>query len=614
MNTSKKDNSKKRRLSIQKKNIFDFYSAKKTKKQVYTTKNVEIVTLTSDEEEESHSKELHFGDDGDDITFIKEERSVKAEILLKNTTLQEPVNTKNEAERLNFALNTVVLKTDLNDKANIYRPAVLPSHEGNVEINAKPIPSYRVHSFPSQDNKAADNITVDYFPKIAVTKYHFISHLHADHHVGFSKKWLSNNPEAIIVLSYQNYLPFLYKFNLVNYKSLKKPLSDDFKATTDRILVVGEDSPLTIFLNSFDDTKLVVKTLDANHCIGAVLLWIEYYDGDGVFRERILHTGDFRYSPAQMLPCLKGHKFDKIFLDTTYLSPIWNFTPKDELLELVFKFMHDKLLPTIMDRWFHKNNLIQKTLDSFFHVSIDDKTVKTVIVLGSYTIGKEFLAAGLSKKFKNCPVILDKLGFRASFDLPSGNFIRSIDFQADITEQLKTHDVVIFLGSIRDSNNIKKELKLYLVEKHYNKLLTISISLSGWNFYKWKNSFQDLDSVESLPSFNTNTCTDILHDFNSNAYVKKRFNIEEITNSNLIFKEDFDLDLNNLPKWIIKHDKDNKVIFWKLSYSDHSSYKELSAFCEDLNYDEIIPTVNNHKSELLSYHLKLWKMCNKIKK
>ncbi|XBW35063.1 hypothetical protein QEN19_000626 [Hanseniaspora menglaensis] len=592
--------SNKRKNLTRNKNIFDFYSLKRQKTLTHRSeKSVSYITLSSDDEDKYNNE----------ITILKEEKLEKTQAV----TCKIGQNDINVHDETSFEFKTNILKADLNLKETFFRPNI--SHTKNIITkNERPIPSYRVHSFPFLSEEFSDKITIDYFPKFPVTKYHFISHLHSDHHVGFSKKWLTSNPETIIVLGKKNYLPFLYKFNLVNYKSEVKPLESDYFNITNRILVVPDDYPLTLYFSVDDQRHIVIKSVDANHCIGAILFVIEYYDSAGLFLEKILHTGDFRFNSNKMLSSLKGQKFSKVYLDTTYISPIWNFTPKDKLLELVSNFMHNKLMPTIMNEWFNKKSLIQKTLDSFFTISIDNKKVKTLIALGSYTIGKEFLAAGLSEKFYNCPVILDKGGFRAVFELPNKNFIKSSDFQTDIIECFKSHDFVIYLGSIRDAGNIKNELKLYKVEKFFNKLLTISISLSGWNYYKWKNFFQELDDVDLLPSFNSNTCLKILKEFNNNEYVKRRFQLEEIYNSDMIFNDEFELNLNDLPKWIIKHDKQNKIVFWKLSYSDHSSYKELSECCVNLDYDQIIPTVNDHKAELIKYHVNLWKMCNSIKK
>lgn len=94
----------------------------------------------------------------------------------------------------------------------------------------------------------------------------------------------------------------------------------------------------------------------------------------------------------------------------------------------------------------------------------------------------------------------------------------------------------------------------------------------------------------------------------------KKYDLDEVFNSDLIFDDNFEVDLEKLPKWIITQEKLNRIVYWKLSYSDHSSYKELSQCCTELNYGEIIPTVNTHSMELLEYHMNLWKLCNISKK
>ena len=120
-----------------------------------------------------------------------------------------------------------------------------------------------------------------------------------------------------------------------------------------------------------------------------------------------------------------------------------------------------------------------------------------------------------------------------------------------------------------------------------------------------------MEKVEELPVVNENNCHRILEEFNDNSFVKRKFELDKIYNSDLIFADDFNLDMENLPKWIIKQDKLNRIVYWKLSYSDHSTYTELSQCCTELKYGKIIPTVNTHNMELLEYHMRLWKLCNK---
>lgn len=589
-------------LKIKQTNITDFY---KTKNQVISkSKKEEYISLITDDEPSECENDLIILeekikpiDDHDEESHLK--KSTKSQFFKANEN--EVVNKYDENL---FDEKRAILLQNLKEKPDIYRPIL--NEDILINDSSQRIPSYRIHQFP----ECEDKITIDFFPKNSQTVYHFISHLHSDHHVGFSKKWLAQNPNAIIVFGEENYLPFLYKFNIVNFKSKVKDLEEDYEAITSRILVIRKNKPLKLFLNK-GDSYILVKTLNANHCIGACLLLFEYYDEFNQLKETVLHTGDFRYNSKMMLPKLKNIYFDKIYLDTTYKSPVWNFTPKEELLDKVSDFLQLKLKPAIIDNWFQKGR-IQRTLDTFVkNITFDKKSLKTLIVLGSYTIGKEFLASGISSKLNDCPILLDRDGFRSLYNLPkNGNFIISNDVVNDLINSFKDHDIVVYLGSIGNPKEIKQKLKLFNVEKLFGKMITICISLSGWNFYNWKNFFQDMEIVEELPIVNESNCFRVLEEFNDNSYVKRKYQLDEIFNSDLIFDDNFEVDLENLPKWIITQDKLNRIVYWKLSYSDHSSYKELSQCCTELKYGEIIPTVNTHNMELLDYHINLWKLCN----
>ncbi|KAF0266856.1 hypothetical protein FOG48_04041 [Hanseniaspora uvarum] len=586
------------------KNITDFYTAKNENSVVFKTHKTEYVSLITDDEAIESE---------DDVVILKENVKLSVEDdentqpTLKKHILKvkEDENVKIYDEALYEEKKALLLK-DLQQKATSFKPSF--EEEIEYKSNSKHVPEYRIHKFPDSEDK----VTIDYFPKNSQTIYHFISHLHSDHHVGFSKKWLTENPHAVLVLGEENYLPFFYKFNISNFKSKIKALEEDYELMASRILVVRKNEPLKLYFNK-SNSHIVITTLNANHCIGACLLLIKYYNEAGELKETILHTGDFRYNSKMMLPRLKDVYFDKIYLDTTYKSPVWNFTPKVELLNKVSLFLQQKLKPAIVENWFYKGNRIQRTLDTFVkNITFDKKSLKTLIILGSYTIGKEFLASGLSQKMNDCPIIVDKEGFRSIYNLPTnGNFVKSTDITKDLIDNFKNNDTVLYLGSIGNPKEIKQKLKLFNVEKIFGKMITICISLSGWNFYKWKNFFQDMEKVEELPVVNSSNCHRILEEFNDNSFIKRKYDLEEIFNSDLIFDDGFKLDMENLPKWIITQDKLNRIVYWKLSYSDHSSYKELSECCTELNYGKIIPTVNTHSMDLLEYHMRLWRLCKK---
>lgn len=592
-------------LKVKQKNITDFYKKKNEISLTSRSKKEEYISLITDDESSACENDLIIVKER--IKPVYEESQLKSCFKSQFFKANENEVVSKYDENLFEEKKAVLLKI-LNEKPDVYRPTLKEEFQPNESFQK--IPSYRIHQFP----ECEDKITVDFFPKSPQTIYHFISHLHSDHHVGFSKKWLVENPHAILVFGEENFLPFLYKFNIVNFKSKVKGLEDDYEAITSRILVIRKNKPLKLFFNK-GNSYIFIKTLNANHCIGACLLIFEYYNKMGQLKETVLHTGDFRYNSKMMLPKLRNIYFDKIYLDTTYKSPVWNFTPKDELLEKVSDFLQLKLKPAIIDNWFQKGR-IQRTLDTFVkNITFDKKSLKTLIVLGSYTIGKEFLASGLSNKLDGCPILLDKDGFRSLYNLPKkGNFKVSTDVANDLKESFKDHDTVLYLGSIGNPKEIKQKLKLFNVERLFGKMITICISLSGWNFYKWKNFFQDMENVEELPIVNKSNCFRVLEEFNDNSYIKRKYQLDEIFNSDLIFDDDFEVDLEKLPKWILTQDKLNRIVYWKLSYSDHSSYKELSQCCTELSYGEIIPTVNTHSMELLEYHMNLWKLCNISKK
>ncbi|CAH8360946.1 unnamed protein product [Eruca vesicaria subsp. sativa] len=167
---------------------------------------------------------------------------------------------------------------------------------------------------------------------------YFLTHFHADHYIGLTKAW-SHGPIYCSSLTSR-----LLRLSLYVNPSFIHPLEIDVEYTINGIKVT---------------------LIEANHCPGAALIHFRLLDGTCY-----LHTGDFRASKQmQTHPLLFNRRVHVLYLDTTYCNPRYKFPSKEDVLSYVVRITKEFLR----------------------------KQPRTLIVVGSYSIGKECVYLAIAK-------------------------------------------------------------------------------------------------------------------------------------------------------------------------------------------------------------------------
>lgn len=230
-------------------------------------------------------------------------------------------------QKMTFAEPTSTVKNDRSNPNN-WRKIFPPRKRFNIEQQeqntcGKKCPYYK--KIPGT-TFAVDAFSYGNIPGI---QHYFLSHFHYDHYMGLTKSF--QHPVYCSVVTAK----------LVSMK-IRLPQKNI------NILQLNE----TAFIEN-----VAVTVLDANHCPGSVMFLFGLPDG-----KFILHTGDFRTVPAmELYPQLRNCRIERLFLDTTYCNPMYDFPSQDSILDLLKSLVVPRM----------KNN------------------PKLLVVCGSYTIGKE---------------------------------------------------------------------------------------------------------------------------------------------------------------------------------------------------------------------------------
>lgn len=258
-----------------------------------------------------------------------DEESVNKKKLRRSNRITKPVVTPPE-ETIDLCSDT---DEELENKK--CKPPELVRRPRTLNSEKSICPSYKVIE--------GTTFAVDAFKfgRIEGVTVYFLTHFHADHYIGLTKK-----------------------FSMPMYVSkITANLMREF-------IPVDEQFVNIIYVNrTFTIDGVQITPIDANHCPGALMLLFQLPCG-----KRILHTGDFRASQEmEQNPHLMKKNIDILYLDTTYISNKYSFQSQTKSI-------------------FEAIQLIQE-----FKERNEGKRI--LFVCGSYLVGKEKFWSQIAKVF-----------------------------------------------------------------------------------------------------------------------------------------------------------------------------------------------------------------------
>lgn len=260
------------------------------------------------------------------------------------------------------------------------------------------------------------------FAKEDGLKHYILSHFHADHYIGMTKGF-----DRPIYCS-----PITAR--LIRHK---------FRVSPKYIHAHELNEPFYI-------NNIRVTFYDANHCPGAVIILLELPNF-----MRYLHTGDFRACPEmEKIHDLNCAPIDCCYLDTTFCDASKTFPSQDEVIKNAVSVCRYAL----------------------------ERTPRTLIVCGSYCIGKEkvFLAVAEALELKVW-ASKAKRGYFSCIQDPRLDAVL-----VDDQHEAKIH--VLPLKSLW-----KRGMREYL-EKHYEHFdAIVALRPSGWEYRRNKHMVPEVE-------------------------------------------------------------------------------------------------------------------------
>lgn len=395
------------------------------------------------------------------------------------------------------------------------------------------------------------NVAVDAFRYGAVegTNAYFLSHFHSDHYIGLSSSWNHGPIYCSRVTA-----------NLCRRQLRVDPQYIKELEYEKRTEVPGAGGA-------------TVTMIDANHCPGSSLFLFEKTISSprGARRQRILHCGDFRASAKHLrhplLSVAKKNRIDICYLDTTYLNPKYAFPPQTQVIEACMELCVslDKEVEESKELGFGESRKdgggIEKftiskasTNEASGSESEDSANVitppvrtkgKLLVVVGTYSIGKERICMGIAQAL-NCKIYAPANKQRICAALEDE------ELNSRLTSD--PHAAQVHMTPLMEIG--PETLKEYLLSFKQRFTKIVGFRPSGWNYRPPTGRVVDSPQVQAV--------------LNSQAW-KSNYGVAQM---------------------VPQRGSTAEVKCFGVPYSEHSSFRELTAFCCALDIVRIIPTVN----------------------
>lgn len=401
------------------------------------------------------------------------------------------------------------------------------------------------------------SICVDAFRYGAVQdcNAYFLSHFHSDHYVGLTKSWCHGPIYCSKVTA-----------NLVRQQLRVDPkwiVPLEFEKTSD---VPGTGGAR-------------VTLIDANHCPGSALFLFEKRIGPGASGRlhRVLHCGDFRASPAHIQHALlrpetvdpdtgqrRLQTIDVCYLDTTYMSPKYAFPSQEDVIstcaELCVQLNQDagvglqgrtgglgrihQYASAATGRTGSVNSSVNSS-SSNSKGRESRSTGRLLVVLGTYSIGKEKICLGIARALQS-KIYATAAKQRVCACLEDdelSSLLTDDPLQAQIHMQtlfeLRADTLADYLTSMKP---------------HFSRV--VGFRPTGWTYRPPAGRL-----LENPP------VSEVLH----SAQWQTRYTLNDL---------------------VPQRGSNRESACYGVPYSEHSSFRELTMFCCALRIHRIIPTVN----------------------